>query len=156
MKHILVATDFSEPAAAALREAAKLAALSGAHITLLHVIFTDKINETLLGLDALEYLSRAADEGGYDPNQTLIRLRESAERKLAEAVAAVVGPRPSIQTAVAEGRPSSEVARYAAANAVDLIVMGTYGRSTLGKAFLGSVADHVIRQADCPVMVVRK
>jgi len=156
MKHILVATDFSEPGAAALREAARLASASGARVSLIHVIFTEKINETLLGLDALEHLASAAGAGAYDPSQAVTRLRDSAERKLADAVAALPGPRPSIATAVLEGRPSSEIVRYAADGEVDLIVMGTHGRSTLGKAFLGSVADHVIRQADCPVMVVRK
>lgn len=156
MKHILVATDFSDPAAAALREAAKLAGMCGGRITLLHVIYAEKISETLLGLDALEYLSRAADGSAFDPSQAVARMHESAEKKLAEAVSALSGPRPSIETVVAEGRPSLEIARYSAANDVDLIVMGTYGRNMLGKAFLGSVADHVIRQADCPVMVVRK
>lgn len=155
MKHVLVATDFSETAAAALREAAKLASLSGAKLTLLHVIYAEKINETLLGLDAMEYLSRAA-EGPYDPTQATARLRQAAQAKLDAAAAAVAAPQPIIETVVAEGRPSQEVSKFAAASGVDLIVVGTHGRSALGKAFLGSVADNVIRQAECPVMVVRK
>jgi universal stress protein A len=57
---------------------------------------------------------------------------------------------------VVEGRPSVEIVKYAGEHGVDLIVMGTQGRSGLGRAFLGSVADNVIRQAECPVMVVRK
>lgn len=157
MRHILVATDFSDTAAAALAQAAKLASLSGAKITLLHVIFADKLNETLLGLDAMEYLSRAATaQEHYAPGQALARLREASEQKLNDQVAGVKGPRPSIETAVAEGRPSVEIAAFAEKHAVDMIVLGTHGRGTLGKAFLGSVADNVIRQAECPVLVVRK
>jgi universal stress protein A len=157
MKHILVATDFSEAAAAALREGAKLAALSAARLTLLHTIFAEKIAETLFGLDALELLARAADQTGYeDSGDGLARLAEKAQQKLKEAVAALSQPSLNVETAVTEGRPSSEIAAYASAHDVDLIVMGTHGRSALGKAFLGSVADHVIRIAECPVMVVRK
>ena len=156
MKHILVATDFSETAAAALAYAAKLAHLAGAKITLLHVIFADKLTETLLGLEAMEYLARAADEAERGPGGAFERLREAANEKLGEAVAALPEPRPKIETVVAEGRPSVEIAAYAEKNGVDHIVIGTHGRSALGKAFLGSVADHLIRQADVPVTVVRK
>jgi nucleotide-binding universal stress UspA family protein len=156
MKHILVATDFSDTAAAALLHASKVAKLTGAKITLLHVIFAEKITETLLGLDAMEYLSRAADEAERVPGGAFDRLRETARGKLAAAVAALPEPRPAIDSVVAEGRPSAEIADYAASNAVDLIVVGTQGRGRLGQAFLGSVADNLIRQTDIPVTVVRK
>jgi nucleotide-binding universal stress UspA family protein len=156
MKHILVATDFSETAAAALAHAAELAKLVGAKITLLHVIFAEKITETLLGLDAMEYLSRAADEAERHPGGAFDRLREAARGKLAAAIAALPGPRPKIESVVTEGRPSAEIADYASSHDVDLIVVGTQGRSRLGQAFLGSVADNLIRQTDIPVTVVRK
>ncbi len=156
MKHILVATDFSETAAAALAHAAAVAKLSGAKISLLHVIFAEKINETLLGLDAIEYLSRAVDEAERRPGGAFDRLRDAAREKLAQAVAALPEPRPEVVTVVAEGRPSVEIVDYAEKHGVDHIVVGTHGRSRLGKAFLGSVADNLIRQADVPVTVVRK
>jgi nucleotide-binding universal stress UspA family protein len=156
MKHILVATDFSETAAAALREGAKLAALSGARLTLLHVVFAERFTEALLGLDALEYLAMAADQPHHDSGGALARLVEKTRQKLDETAAALPEPRPNIETAVTEGRPSSEIAAYASAHDVDLIVLGTHGRGGLGKTFLGSVVDHVIRVAECPVMVVRK
>ena len=120
MKHILVATDFSDAAAAALREAAKLANLSGAKITLLHVIFAEKISETLLGLDAMEYLARAADESGpYDPERAMERLRETAREKLENAIASAPGPSVAIDAVVAEGRPSVEVVKFAAGQDVE-------------------------------------
>jgi nucleotide-binding universal stress UspA family protein len=124
-------------------------------ITLLHVIFAEKISETLLGLDALENLSRAAGEP-YDSSLAMDRLRDAAKQKLADAIDVLPGKTPTIDAAVTEGRPSTAITAYAEQNGVDLIVVGTQGRGTLGKAFLGSVADNVIRQAECPVMVVRK
>ena len=159
MKNILVPTDFSESATAALDQAAKLARLTGGRLTLLHVLYIDKIRENLLGLDALEHLARAIDSPGDPASHSSAgaawRLRDAAQQKLAEAVAAISAP-PAVQTAIAEGRPSAEIVAYAAEHGVDLIVMGTHGRGTLGRAFLGSVADNVIRQAACPVMVVRR
>jgi nucleotide-binding universal stress UspA family protein len=157
MKNILVPTDFSDSAAAALEQAVKLAQSCGGRVTLLHVIYLEKIRENLLGLDAMENLARAIDSAGEPSGQPggAWRLRDAAQDKLAEAAKAVAAP-PTIQTAIAEGRPSVEIVAYAAEHAVDLIVMGTHGRGTLGRAFLGSVADNVIRQAACPVMVVRK
>jgi len=155
MKHILVATDFSETLESALREGAKLAALGGARLTLLHVIFTQSVSETLLGLDTLEHLALAADQAG-DRTSALASLTEEAQHKLGAEVAKLPEKPSNFETAVIEGRPSSEIAAYASTHDVDLIVMGTHGRSALGKAFLGSVADHVIRIAECPVMVVRK
>ena len=160
MKHILVATDFSETAAAALAQGVALAAATGARLTLLHVIYAEKINETLLGLDAMEYLTRVistpTEQAPYSPTLAMDQLRKTAEAKLAEAAASVSGPRRAIEPAIAEGRPSDEVLAFAAKEGVDLIVLGTHGRGAIGKALLGSVADHVIRQAECPVMVVRK
>lgn len=160
MKHILVATDFSETAAAALSQAAMLAAATGARLTLLHVIYAEKLNETLLGLDAMEYLTRVlstpSEQAPYSPTLAMDRLREKAQAKLAEAAASVNQPKLNIETAIADGRPSEEVLAFAEKQEVDLIVLGTHGRGAIGKALLGSVADHVIRQADCPVMVVRK
>lgn len=156
MKHILVATDFSETAAAALAHAAKVANLAGAKVTLLHVIFAEKISETLLGLDAMEYLARAADEAERGPGGAFDRLRATAREKLAAAIAALPEPRPAIDAIVVEGRPSVEITDFAAKNEVDLIVVGTHGRSRLGQTFLGSVADNLIRQTNIPVTVVRK
>lgn len=160
MKHILVATDFSDTAASALAQGVALASATGARLTLLHVIYAEKINETLLGLDAMEYLTRVmstpTEQAPYSPTLGMERLRQAAEEKLQQAVASVSGPRLTIETAIVEGRPSDEVLAFAEKEGVDLIVLGTHGRGAIGKALLGSVADHVIRQSECPVMVVRK
>jgi nucleotide-binding universal stress UspA family protein len=158
MKNILVPTDFSESANAALAQAVKLAGVTGGRITLVHVIFVEKIKEELLGLDSFENLVRVLDlppdAARYTPSNPVEPLRAAAEDRLKGAAAAVSSPA-AITIAVVEGRPSTAIVEYAGKNGVDLIVMGTEGRSGLGRAFLGSVADNVIRQAKCPVMVVR-
>jgi nucleotide-binding universal stress UspA family protein len=105
---------------------------------------------------SIEYLARAADEAERRPGGAFDRLRDAAREKLSQAVAVLPEPRPDMATVIAEGRPSVEIVDYANQNNVDLIVVGTQGRSRLGKAFLGSVADNLVRQSDVPVMVVRK
>ena len=159
MNNILVPTDFSEAAAAALKYALKLARITSGKVTLLHAIYIDKINENLLGLDALEHLaqvmSSAPQDSPYSPTSATWKLRDAAQAKLNDAISAQTAP-PNIETAVVEGRPSIEIVDYATKHAVDQIVMGTQGRGMLGRAFLGSVAENVIRTAECPVTVVRK
>ena len=54
-----------------------------------------------------------------------------------------------------EGDPGETILEAARAEAADLIVVGTHGRGPVGRLFLGSVSDHVVRHARCPVTVVR-
>lgn len=161
MKHILVPTDFSETANAALGQARPLAELTGARITLLHVMYGEKLNEALTGLDAIENLGKAmdlvSDSSLPVPGYDLGAIRTAAEKKLEEVVARNLDlSNVTIMTALREGRPSVEIISFADTNEVDLIVMGTHGRGPVGRWFLGSVTENVIRGADCPVLAVRK
>jgi nucleotide-binding universal stress UspA family protein len=54
-----------------------------------------------------------------------------------------------------DGDAGEAIVEAAAAEHADLIVVGTHERGTVGRLFLGSVSDHVVRHAGCPVMVVR-
>lgn len=54
-----------------------------------------------------------------------------------------------------DGDPGESIVEAAAAEHADMIVVGTHERGTVGRLFLGSVSDHVVRHAGCPVMVVR-
>jgi nucleotide-binding universal stress UspA family protein len=54
-----------------------------------------------------------------------------------------------------EGDPGESIIEAAAAEAADLIVVGSHGRGTVGRFLIGSVSDHVVRHAPCPVLVVR-
>jgi len=57
--------------------------------------------------------------------------------------------------AVEIGTPLVGIVRYARTHDIDLIVMGTHGRGAVQQLLLGSVAEHVVRQAPCPVLTVR-
>lgn len=59
-----------------------------------------------------------------------------------------------IQTAVVSGVPAAEIVRYAARHAIDLIVVGTHGRTGVSRTLLGSVAERVVRTSPCPVLTV--
>jgi nucleotide-binding universal stress UspA family protein len=61
----------------------------------------------------------------------------------------------SVVTAVRRGDPVDAVVAYAKENAIDLIVAVTHGRSGLGHALLGSVAERIVREAPCPVLTIR-
>jgi nucleotide-binding universal stress UspA family protein len=68
-------------------------------------------------------------------------------------VKALAGPDVAVTVASVVGDPAHAIVRYARDHAVDLIVIGTHGRSGFSRALLGSVADRVLRAAACPVLV---
>jgi nucleotide-binding universal stress UspA family protein len=141
---ILVPTDFSDTADAALVYAKTLAAKLDASLHLLHVfqdpsaavVFTP---ETYIG-PIPEVRDRALDDA-WDQLHDRLDLEEHKR---------FAGTR-----AVVEGLAALEIVRYADTHAIDLIVMGTNGRRGVPHLFLGSVAEHVVRTARCPVLTVR-
>ena len=54
-----------------------------------------------------------------------------------------------------EGEPGEAIVEAATSEQVDLIVVGSHGRSGMGRFLIGSVSDYVVRRAPCPVLVVR-
>jgi nucleotide-binding universal stress UspA family protein len=74
-------------------------------------------------------------------------------RLLADA-AAEAGPDVQVTVAGAGGDPAEEILRYAVRHPIDLIVVGTHGRTGVSRLLLGSVAERVVRGARCPVLVV--
>jgi nucleotide-binding universal stress UspA family protein len=76
-----------------------------------------------------------------------------ASQLLADA-AAKAGPDVPVTIAGTRGDPADEILRYARSQHIDVIAMGTHGRTGLTRAILGSVAERVVRGARCPVLVV--
>jgi nucleotide-binding universal stress UspA family protein len=143
IKKILVATDFSPCARAALDAAVELAAPLQASILLLHVyaVPTEVLPDgSILSLDglAVERIERALDDELCDER------RRAQRRGVAIAVEH------------ADGQPAEVILRRAAEEHIDLIVAGTHGRRGLKRLVLGSVAERVLRTASCPVLVVRE
>ncbi|HEY1955641.1 MAG TPA: universal stress protein [Polyangiaceae bacterium] len=139
-KRILVATDFSDSADAALAYAVDLAKALGAKVMLLH----------------------AYELPVYDfPNGTIVSSAEFAEtivdaakQSLTTACKAHARPGVEIGTVLEQGIAWNEINRVAAEIGADLIVLGTHGRHGLKRAVLGSVAERVVRTATQPVLTV--
>jgi nucleotide-binding universal stress UspA family protein len=60
------------------------------------------------------------------------------------------------ESLLVQGTPTQTIVQTAGEQGVDLIIMGTHGRTGLTHVLLGSVAEHVVRQAPCPVLIMRK
>ncbi len=92
------------------------------------------------------------------PESTWLSLREELESAGEEALAAVerraAATGVPVTTAVSRGVPYEEILEYAARNGVDVVVMGTHGRTGVDRFLLGSVTEKVIRRATMPVLVV--
>src|SRR5688572_14147865 len=76
-----------------------------------------------------------------------------ATQLLAHAVAKAAPDMPATAATTA-GDPAQEILRYAPRHAIDLIVLGTHGRTGMSRLLLGSAAERVLRGARCPVLVV--
>jgi universal stress protein A len=159
--HVLVPTDFSEPAHHALHYALEEAALHHARVTLLHVLpahtgtdvyFVTGAPEPQLGFEpALE-----RPLGTPTPPRPTVVLHDHHEAALTQLRGLMPA---SFQGAwdadVAAGPPAETIVRMAHERSADLIVMGTRGRTGLSHVLLGSVAEKVVRLAPCPVLTVR-
>ena len=143
MKKILVATDFSGRATEALRHAGKLAAAQGAELI---ALYADTFEPPV------EFTSR--EVGGIA--QSIETSRRRAQEELERCVAQNVPPGVKTQAVVIEDLPVPAIVDYAKRNGVDLIVMGTHGRSGLGRLLMGSVAARVIAESPVPVQTIRQ
>jgi nucleotide-binding universal stress UspA family protein len=139
LKKILVPIDFSEHSEKALNWALSLAAPEAIPIIIFHVI----------PQSPTEWLTRVVAE----EKRLEAELRADAERRLQEIT---VGKAVPIETLVVwGGNPWDEICVLAARQGVDLIVMGTHGRTGLDRMLVGSVAERVICHAPCSVLAVR-
>jgi nucleotide-binding universal stress UspA family protein len=141
-KHILVPVDFGETSARALQYAISIADRFGASLDLLHVVPNPYLDDPA-GL----YLPL--------PVTYVSDLVNEAKKRLNELAAPADGERLRARAVVNVGDPLRQLVDYAASESVDLIVMGTHGRSGVAHLFLGSVAERVVRTAPCPVLTVR-
>jgi len=144
MNAILVASDFSDCAGAAFQMAQKLARRFGAKLILLHVIHQATVQRLA------EYLK-------VEPDDLLPGLREQAQQQLSEFLSRWGTDGLEIESMVAVGLPFQEIAGMARDLAVDLVVLGGYGRGGRGpieEVFFGSTAEKVVRLLPCPVLCV--
>ena len=134
---ILVPTDFSKCSQAAFEYGVQFARDFNAELRLVHVISPQAypLGDKYAALDPAE----------------LMRETEDAEQKTMRSMAERAKARYSVR--VIHGSPAIEICK-AANEDVDLLVISTHGRTGLGHILLGSVAEHVVRYAHCPVLVI--
>lgn len=137
--HLLVALEDSEPGWAALEFACTEHADDD--ITVLHAV-----DPTNSGYGEVAHLG---------PEALIERRREEGRELLAEAEARAAEHGRSVETVVAVGQPSDAIVDHATENEIDLIVVGSHGRTGFSRVLLGSVAERVARQAPVPVTIVR-
>lgn len=134
LRTILQPTDFSAPSDYAFRLACSLARDHGARVIVLHVAQTPTVYGEMGAYAVADY--------------SLGALRADLKR--------LRGPDDlAVEHMLLEGDPAAEIVRIADENQCDLIVMGTHGRTGLGRLFMGSVAEQVMRRAPCPVLTVK-
>src|SRR5581483_11967145 len=138
-KRILVPTDFSPCAEAALKRAIALAKQFGASITLFHAF--------------VPRFYPSAARGIVPDEDDLQRLIATSERELTALCDRYASSRVAIERATVAGAIPEAI--LDAAKGYDLIAMGTHGAGGVKELFLGSVAEKVVRRAEIPVLTVR-
>lgn len=140
-QRILVPTDFSAHADEALDYAIELAKTLQARLTLLHVVHLTPLAMGDIGASGLvPYL----EEMEADAQNRLQALLHRVHQEGLQG-----------ETAIVQGAPFQIIVDTAASKDIDLIVMGTHGRTGLTHVLMGSVAEKVVRLAPCPVLVTR-
>jgi len=145
-KTILVPHDFSSSANHALAIARDEAKLHGAQLFLLHVIdLPGQLKpETVIVPDATGAPINLKD---YAVAQ--------AEQHLADLAARIGKDGVTAKTFIRLGKPEDEIVKFATEHGVDLITMGTHGRTGLAHMLVGSVAERVVRASSVPVLTIR-
>lgn len=138
LKNILFATDFEVSASRALPFAVALTKRFGAKLYAAHVI-PPEAYALASPESAHRVLAEAGDFAGYSLNQILGPLRRHGLR---------------CDALVGEGNVAEVIEEFVKEHTADLLVLGTSSRMGLGKAFLGSIAEELIRESPCPVLAV--
>jgi len=138
-QNIVIATDGSEKNLSAVIEGVMITRVSGAKLHIVYVIDTKPLTSGVI---------EESYAGMYDS------LREEGEQALAQAKE-LAGDLDA-ETFLLTGKPATEITRFVKEHGADLLVIGTQGKSGLGKLILGSVAESIVRTAPCSVLVVRK
>ena len=141
IQRIVMATDFSDASAEALETAVGFARDCGASLDLVHVAtevaypVPPPVDLLRMPIDLPSVVAEASSR---------LQLEEVRVRALGVAC----------ESNVLVGRAPAEIVDHAEKAGADLIILGTHGRSGLGHALLGSVAEKVVQHARCPVLTV--
>jgi nucleotide-binding universal stress UspA family protein len=138
IRKLLLATDLTEASAGATDQAFELA--TSLKASLLAVAVIDPGSLSLPGGRFRARIDQVRDRLEHDAQGLVERGR---------------GLGVEVSFLVWTGDPGDQIVAAAEAEAVDLVLVGSHGRGAVGRLFLGSVSEHVVRHAPCPVLVVR-
>ncbi|MCA9009726.1 MAG: universal stress protein [Planctomycetaceae bacterium] len=141
-KRILVATDFSQFSNAALSQAVWVARQDGAKVVVAHAIDSRDVRE-----DLLEHIP--ADSTAQD------EINHKATERLDEFLASLAPSSVNIVSHLTWGYPWQEIARIAGEHKVDVITMGTVGRSGVKGVLLGNTAERILDTCDCSILTIK-
>ncbi len=137
IQKILVPTDFSAASDLALRYGHEMAQSFGAQLTVMHIVD-----------DPILFAATTSDE-----------FREETTRKnaikLEENVRQEIGDVTGIELVTKCESAATEIVDFAKEQNMDMLVMGSHGRSAMASMLLGNVAEHVLRHSPCPVVAIR-
>ena len=143
LDNILCPVDFSETANLAAQYAVAFARMNKARLTLLHVV-------------APPVTALPSEAGMLAMPQADIReITTACMERLDALITELKATDMEIDCQVLSGIPYNEIVQYAETSGSDMIVMGSRGRTGLSHLLLGSVAEHVVRKATCPVLTVK-
>ncbi|HEY4481837.1 MAG TPA: universal stress protein [Candidatus Brocadiaceae bacterium] len=141
IKNILCPIDYSVYSEKAIKYAIEFAEKYNAKLYLMHVLdirIYDITDPELYNVNVID-------------KETINKLRERLHKCISEDTRKNI----EVETIVIEGVPFAEIIKKAREYKVDLIVLGTHGRTGLSHAIMGSVAEKVVRKAPCPVLTIR-
>lgn len=137
----MIATDGSICSRLAANDGIELARLSGGTVYAVYVVSTEYFSSMAVDLD-WERMHEALKKEG---NQAVNYIKGVGEM---EGV--------HVETVLLEGHPVSELLRYSEEEEMDIVVMGSLGKTGLERLLLGSVAGNMVRNSNVPVMVVKE
>jgi nucleotide-binding universal stress UspA family protein len=141
-RNIVIATDGSENTQKAISYGIEIAKLSGAIVHALYVVDTSSFSSIPM-----------STEGGWEAMYEI--MKTEGEKAVSEVKKQGESAGVEVREVVLEGHPVNEIIEFAENNDVDLIVLGTLGKTGFDRFLLGSVAEKVVRSSHVPVMVVR-
>jgi nucleotide-binding universal stress UspA family protein len=125
-----------------------------AHAVDLAVDLATSIQAELAFVHVIDPGELVAPAGGLPPDE-LRRVVEQEAHRILDAATARAHVEPPAWTFLKEGKPATEIVAAAREWGADLIVVGTHGRTGLGSVFMGSVAQAVVHQSPCPILLAR-
>ncbi|MSP21438.1 MAG: universal stress protein [Dehalococcoidia bacterium] len=154
-KRVLLTLDGSALSESAIPHAAQIAAGAGAEVVVMRVV--DSVAHIIAQTTPAGFEMMPGAISGDIAEQVIVAQRASAQAELDAAAGKLRAHGvANVSVEIAEGVPGTAVVETAERLGCDLVVMATHGRSGLGRAVLGSVADHVVRHAEhAAVLLVR-